>query len=85
MVLNMNGSEGNAFRLMVVYATTEPGRPDFFRHLEVFLRMPHTLILVGDWDGSLDAQKDFVDSVHSRRECKSLKNLLRSFQLSDRY
>lgn len=64
--LDVNGSENGTFRLLAVYVPTGADRPDFFRHLEAFSGMSHSLVLVGDWNGILDAQ-DCVGLVDSRR------------------
>lgn len=45
--LDINGSEGSAFRLVVVYHTSDDGRPDFFRCLETILGTSRALVLVG--------------------------------------
>lgn len=81
----MNGSEGDTFRLVAVYASTGAVRSDFFRRLETFLGESRTLVLVGNWNSILHAWKDCVGLVHSREVCKSLENLLGFLQLSDRY
>ncbi len=86
VVLDVDGSEGAAFRLVAVYAPTGAGRPDFFRRLEPFLGTSRSLVVLGDFNGILDARWDCVGLANNRRGgCKSLVNLLRRFQLSDRY
>lgn len=35
--LDVNGSEGDAFRLVAIYGLTGAGMPDFFRHRKAFL------------------------------------------------
>ena len=60
VVLDVSNGEGDAFRLVAVYAPTGAGRPDFFRRLEVFLGTSRSLVLVGDWNAILDARLDAV-------------------------
>lgn len=47
VVLDENGSGGDTVRLVVVYALTETGRTVFFRCLEIFRGISHSLVLVG--------------------------------------
>lgn len=82
VVLGLNDSEGGTFRLGTVYAQTGAGKPDFFRHLETFLGKSCMLVLVEDWNSILNAWKECVGLINSRRRCKSLENLLRTFQFS---
>lgn len=48
VVLGVNGSEGGALGLVVVYALTKTRSSVFFKYLEIFLGMTHSLVLVGD-------------------------------------
>ena len=85
VVLDVSNGEGDAFRLVAVYAPTGAGRPEFFRRLEVFLGTSRSLVLVGDWNAILDARLDAAGLTDRRGGCKSLAHLLRRFHLSDRY
>ena len=69
VVLDVRNSEGSAFRLVAVYAPTGAGRPDFFGRLEPFLGTSRSLVLVGDWNGILDARWDCVGLADRRGWC----------------
>lgn len=51
----------------------------------VFVGTFPSLVLVGDFNAILDAQLDCVGLTNRKGDCKNLANLLRYFQLSDRY
>ena len=85
VVLDVNSSEGGAFRLVAAYAPTGAGRPAFFRRLEDFLGTSRSLVLAGDWNAILDARWDYEGMADRRGGCKSLTNMLSRFQLTDRF
>lgn len=61
------------------------GRTYFIRCLKVFLRTSRPLLLVGDWNATLDTNLWYVGRYSNRRGCKCLKDLFKCFQMSDRY
>lgn len=50
VVLDVNSSDGDVFRLVASYVPTGVGRSEYFKRLEVFLGRYRILVLVGDWN-----------------------------------
>lgn len=73
VVLNWNGSDGGAFKLL---APIEAGQSDYFKRLDIFLRTSRTFLLVGVWDVVLDERSDCMSVYNRRRGTKASKSCL---------
>lgn len=56
VVLDMNSSDGGAFRLVAAYASRGTERPAYFKRLNTFRGTPRTLVLVGNRNAALDGR-----------------------------
>lgn len=54
VVIDVNNSDGCAFKLVTAFAPTGAGQSGYFKRLCVFLGMSRFLVLVGDWNAVLD-------------------------------
>lgn len=84
IVLDVNGSDSGAFKVVAVYAPTGAGWSVYFKCLEVSLETSRILVSVRDSNFALDGRFGCVGVSDRRGECKSLKTLPRRFHLFDR-
>lgn len=85
VILDVNGSNGGDFRLVVVYAPIVAGQPEFIRRLEVFLSTSLPFVLVGDFNAILVVKLDTVGLPDEKRNCKAPHTCSKYFKLSNRY